>query len=405
MTRCRGCGDDDARPVLDLGLQPLCNRFVSRPGDPEFLHPMVVGSCASCGLVQLIGELVPADEMRPRVDWITYREPEKHLDHLAQQVAELPGLTAGSTAVGVSFKDDSLLTRLRERLGARTYRLDASRDLGIKASGAGVETIQHHLNEVTASRIAHFRGRADIVVARHILEHAHEPHALVDALFQLARPGGYVLLEAPDCTRGLDHGDASTLWEEHAIYLTPGTFRSLSYASRLETVLSLTIPSEPEGLVIGVFRRSPDGIARERSGGADLERGDRFAQRLQRLRRVAASQLRGHGRVALFGAGHLGCTFVDLLDLKDAVEFFVDDHPQKRGRFMPGNHLPIRGSEELISRRPDLCFLSFAPESEQSVVGRNAPFLDGGGRFASIFPGVKPATGSPVLPFEAVIST
>ena len=96
-----------------------------------------------------------------------------------------------------------------------------------------------------------------------------------------------------------------------------------------------------------------------------------------------------HGGIAILGAGHLACTFLNLLGLQDHVDFLVDDNPHKRGMYMPGSRLPIFESRALIERSIRLCMLSVNPESEDRVIQRNQDFTQGGGQFASIFPASK----------------
>jgi pyrroline-5-carboxylate reductase len=93
------------------------------------------------------------------------------------------------------------------------------------------------------------------------------------------------------------------------------------------------------------------------------------------------------GKIALFGAGHMGCTFVNLLQLQNLVDFFVDDNPDKAGLYMPGSRLPIYPSSALLGREIKLCLLSLNPAIEEKVIQKNRAFLDAGGRFVSIFPG------------------
>ena len=78
--------------------------------------------------------------MVPPHDWITYNEPEGHLDELVDTLMALPGVGPGAVAGGVSFKDDSTLARL-ERKGLQTWRLDLHEDLGVsdRRSGWNVE--------------------------------------------------------------------------------------------------------------------------------------------------------------------------------------------------------------------------------------------------------------------------
>lgn len=405
MTACRGCGRAAAVTLFDLGPQALCNRFLVRPDDHEQRWPLAIGHCVACGLVQLTGELIPADAMRPRVDWITYREPEAHLDGVAETLGALADLGDEPVVHGITFKDDSLLARMRERRGARIYRLDLEADLGIDDPRAGVETIQQRLDVKTARRIARARGRADVVIARHILEHVHEPRPFIEAVLELAAPDGSVVIEVPDCTRGLTHGDASTVWEEHAAYFTEATFHRCLAAAGLRIENAMRVPNALEDLLVAVTRRGPSPAFP--AADAEVARGPRFVAEVTRAREAAPSALASwrasRGGIALFGAGHLGCTFVDLLGLRQDVEFFVDDHPQKRGLFMPGSHLAIKGSAELVAERISLCLLSLAPESEATVIARNPAFVAAGGVFASIFPGIERPAGSAVLPFEAIL--
>src|SRR5438093_54758 len=81
--------------------------------------------------------------------------------------------------------------------------------------GCGVETIQDKLTLAQARQIAARRGETDVIIARHILEHAHDLHAFIEAVRALAKPGGYVLFEVPDCTLAFEKQDITTLWEEH----------------------------------------------------------------------------------------------------------------------------------------------------------------------------------------------
>ena len=80
-----------------------------------------------------------------------------------------------------------------------------------------------------------------------------------------------------------------------------------------------------------------------------------------------------------------------MLGLKEYIEFVVDDHPSKRGLYMPGSRLPIMGSSALVERGIKLALLTVAVESEDKVIQRNQAFAQAGGAFASIFPASRHA--------------
>ncbi|HUI07370.1 MAG TPA: class I SAM-dependent methyltransferase [Verrucomicrobiae bacterium] len=394
MKTCQLCGQQAVETLIDFGPQPICNRFPKVVTDPEATFPMVLEQCRACGLVQTT-QPVPAEELRPRVDWITYTEPEGHLDTVADKLARLPGLTGSATFAGISFKDDSLLRRMRKRGFTSTWRLDPQADLGVTEQGTGVETLQKRLTPESARRIAANRGRVDVLLVRHIFEHAHRPLQFAAALKELTKPDGYVVIEIPEAEKALDLCDYSMLWEEHVLYFTPVTFRQCFAQCGFSLVSYECFPYTLENCLLGVARIDPNPAREAARADRELQRADRFAAGLagqrQQFRQFLTQHRKTQGPVAIFGAGHLAATFINLLGLKKHIDFVADDNPNKRGLFMPGSKLPILGSASLVERDVKLCLLTVAVESEEKVIQKNQAFVRTGGAFASIFPASRHA--------------
>ena len=390
MSRCQVCGARRVTVLLDLGVQPVCNRFLTSPTEHEYRHDLVLGQCQACGLVQLVSPFVPAAELRPRYDWVTYREPEEHLDRLAETICQLPGLGRRPTAAGISFKDDSLLARLASR-GFRTWRVDPAGDLGIEGHGAGVETIQDRLDAQRSAELVERHGQPDVLIARHILEHAQDLRRFTQALRALLGPTGSLVLEVPDCTPALDTCDYTTLWEEHTVSFTPQTFRGCCHRLNLAVSHVEAFPYAMENSLVAIGQFRGD-LAGERLAANALEqelaRAQVFAKQLGACRTLWQQRLtacrESRGRIAVFGAGHLSCTFLNVMGTSPWVEFVVDDHPNKQGLFMSGSHLPIRGSSALLSEGIRLCLLGMGPEGEDRLIQRQALFIERGGVFASL---------------------
>lgn len=386
-----GCLSCDARVavLLDFGPQPPSNRF-ERPQDaPSERHPLAVAQCQGCGLIQLT-EPMPPSMVKSRFEWLAYNEPEGHLDDLVARLRALPGVGREARIAGLTYKDDSTLARFN-RLGyANTYRYDPASDLGITDRCAGLESLQAAFNAASAGRLADRYGRADLVLARHILEHAHRPKAFVQALKKLAKPGGYVVFEVPDATKFVRACDYSFIWEEHVTYLSRPTLASLLEQGGIVLQDAHVYPYPLEDSLIAVVRNAaPATPSAPRAPAALLDDGRRFAARYAETRTKLQSLLgdwRSRGRhVAVFGAGHLAAKFINLLGLESLVEYVVDDNPEKQALLMPGSRLPIRGSDIVLSGAVDLCLLSLNPESEQKVRAKYASYLERGGQFSSIF--------------------
>ncbi len=392
MKTCLMCKNPSIAKLLSFPPQPISNRFLKDPAGPEFLHSMKIAGCPSCGLVQLTNP-VPCAELLPRYDWITYNEPEGHLDNLAEIIASLPGIGRNSIICGTSFKDDSLLRRMNERGIPGTWRLDPDGDLGIKTRAAGVETVQDRISPETARATAAKHGKADVVIARHILEHAYDMQRLLEGLNCLGKEDSYLVIEVPDCERAFRTLDYTTLWEEHLAYFTGATFSRVFPQHGFEIVRTERYPYPFEDSLVCISKRT--GTPAAPTNGAGVADGESaLAAQFAASFEVRAEAIRAHldkvrrkeGKVAIFGAGHLTCVFVNLFNLASIVDFVVDDNPDKRDLFMPGSHLPIRESAALISEKVRLCLMCLSPESEEKVIRNNSRFVQSGGRFESVIP-------------------
>jgi SAM-dependent methyltransferase len=380
---------NNVRPLVEFGPQPPSNRFEFKASPEKERHPLTIGQCAGCGLVQLISSM-PPDTVKARFEWLVYNEPENHLDALVDRAIGLSDLGLGKRIIGLTYKDDTTLARFRRAGRKNTYRYDPAQDLEIQDRSAGLETIQGILAASPLTQLVVKHGLADLLVARHVLEHAHDPVSLLASLGKLTAPGGYLLLEVPDCTKFIDACDYSFVWEEHVTYFSAESLAALIDRAGL-TLHEIFVHSYPyEDALLAIVRNDAPGRAR-RSEAEEirglLEAGANFAENYKNVKAQIQSRLRRwreHGkRIAVFGAGHLAAKFINFYEVDELIECVIDDHENKRGMLMPGSRVPIRGAATL--KDIDICLLSLNPDSERKVVAKHQDFRDGGGQFMSIF--------------------
>jgi hypothetical protein len=386
---CLLCRKNAVRPLVAFGPQPASNRFEFAAA-PEFeRHPLSIGQCGACGLIQLISPM-PADMVKPRFEWLVYNEPEGHLDALVARATSLPGMAPGKRILGLTYKDDTTLARFGRAGYRTTYRCDPALDLGVKDLCAGLETIQGALVAAPVSALVAKYGLADLLIVRHVLEHAHDPGALLATLSKLTTPGGFMIFEVPDCTKFIDACDYSFVWEEHITYFSAATLAALVDHAGLTLHETFAYPYPYEDALIAIVRNdAPDraGPGRVQDIADLLMAGGIFADSYADVKGQIQSRLRrwrqDGKRVAIFGAGHLAAKFINLYGLADLVECVIDDHENKREMLMPGSRVPIRAAAAL--KDIDICLLSLNPESERKVVAKHQAFRDRGGQFMSIF--------------------
>jgi len=123
--------------------------------------------------------------------------------------------------------------------------------------------------------------------------------------------------------------------------------------------------------------------------GVDLRMVGQYAESFSRWTQEYHSLLDSYTRdgrqVALYGAGHLTCAFVNFHGLAKQIAFVADDTVQKQGLYMPKCGVPVRPKEALDAAQTPLCLLGFSPEIEDKVIANNERFVAAGGRFNSVF--------------------
>lgn len=393
-SECTVCRSDKLRSILSFGRQPPANRFIPPGGrltDSEERHPLSLGVCRQCGTIQLVDRM-PIDAIRPRYEWLVYNEPEGHLDDLVDRLTNLPGVSLASRILGITYKDASTLDRMARR-GFIRARCVSVGDFEVPVNPFGLETIQAVLSEeANIARLRRLYGAADVVLFRHVAEHAQNASRLIGALRGLLAPGGYIVLEVPDSERIISAGNHAFVWEEHFSYFTATSLSRLADAVGAELAWFGRYVYPYEDSLIAVLRFN--GVLAKSTGqpAAVTESSEsvvNFAATLEQSRvrwRAELESYRAHGEtMAIFGAGHLAVKFINFLNVGDLIDCVVDDHPQKAGLLMPGSHRPIVRSSELTARGVTVCISTLSPESEARVRQKLATFFDSGGRFVPAF--------------------
>jgi hypothetical protein len=387
---CLVCGSDRLVEKLDVGHHPVATFFLKDQGAPERTFRLALGQCEACGTIGSTA-IVPHDALVPPYDWLFAREPEEHLDGVVEQIVALPGVTTDSVIGALTYKDDTTVERFRKKGFSNTWRIKVDADLGVADPAANIETIQKLTNPDRMAAIARKYGAADVMIVRHILEHAEDLQAFIGGISALVKPGGIVMVEVPDCTTSLRLNDYCMVWEEHSLYLTPQTFEPLLSIGGFEPIRTDVYPLPFENSLVQLARKTgvPGPVKIGAAAKAQVGMLDRYAAAYEpakrELRNLLEKVRREQGPIALFGAGHLAAAFANFMDVADLIEFVADDTPQKQGKFLPGARLPILPSAALVERGIKLCLLALSINNENNVIGRNPAFTAAGGEFRSVF--------------------
>jgi len=395
ITSCRSCGGDDLHIILDLGTQPISNALLTQAelDLPEMRFPLAVAFCPACTLLQLT-ETVPPDVLYRRdYPYFSSSSPAL-LKHSAEHVDALVGkyrLGPESFVVEVASNDGYLLRNFVDR-NIDCLGIDPADGPAARANTTGVPTRHDFFGLRCAEKLAVEGKLADVVIANNVVAHVDDINDFVAGFARLLKPTGVAVFELAYAVDLIEHCEFDTIYHEHLFYhtlhgLTPLFQRHGLYLNDVERLpihggsLRLTV-SRTTALSPELDQLFADEAA---LGVGKVSFYNDFAHRVRALRVSLADLLvseKAKGkRIACYGAAAKGATLVNYLDLGETFfEFVADVNPFKQGKYMPGQHIPIRHPDQLVADQPDYVLLlvwNFAGE----VMRQQRTYRERGGSF------------------------
>jgi C-methyltransferase C-terminal domain/Putative zinc binding domain/Methyltransferase domain len=332
VTACGICGGKDLAPILDMGEQPLAERY-----DDDRRYPLALLECQDCTLVQL-GYIVDGHEMfPPDHPYATgnTRVLREHFAELARQVRAPLG--PGSVIVDIGANDGTFLEACPER--AVRIAVEPTNQAR-KCREKGLITYQEFFTADLAARIAREHGQAEVITACNVLAHVPEPHDFLAGVSALL--AGTFITENHHWRSVADYLQIDTIYHEHLRYYSIASLSRLLAMHGLPVIATSDIPTHG-----GSFRT----YARKNRSDLQARAGEAAA--------ALYGLLEGLGE-PVYGIGAT-TRATPLLHWAGIAPFIacVCEVPgsEKIGKMMPGSSIPIVDEVRLLEDQPPFALL------------------------------------------------
>ena len=363
-TKCLVCNSTELEQIIDLGSHPFADTFVpeSRFGEADNIYPLVCDLCMQCGHVQTRYETSP-DARYSQVDY-SYTSSNsnfsrKHWEDYAREVSGAIGIKNDSFVVEIGSNDGYLSEQFIKN-GHRAIGVDPSPYVAELAKKRGVETIVGLFGKAPAEKIIAKYGKADLVIANNVFNHADNPVEFTRAVADTLKNDGSFVFEQPYWLIGVESGKFDQIYHEHVSYFTVKSVAAL--LDRAGMVItsaqvvdyhggSLRVIAQKKEQAHETCEEAKKMIAKEEARGLfEIETYKNFMQRnlLQRsrfLQKVHHIKEEG-GAIIAVGAAAKGNTFLNFYKLdRTIIDYVTDSSPHKKGKYTPATRIPIVGDE------------------------------------------------------------
>ena len=374
---CRACGSGPLEPILDLGMHPPSESFLSpaHVNDPEVFYPLTVVWCRNCSLLQLDVTVDPGEIFDDYAYFSSYSTSwVSHAERLVDSLVERFSLHADTLIVEIASNDGYLLQHVLAR-GLKGVGIEPSRTVAEAAIEASIPTIQKFFDATTVDEIlAQLEQRADVIIANNVLAQVPSLQTFIAGLPRLLAPHGVVTIEVPHVMRLLADLQFDTVYHEHYSYFSLHAIDVAMRAAGMSVFDVEEIPTHGGSIRVYAQHRSADSLRPPESSvdrllATEIDRGItsidpyvRFASEVPRIKQDLLEFLigrrRSDQRIVGYGAPGKANTLLNYCGIRtDLIDFLVDRNPYKHGRFTPGTHIPILPPEALVEVQPDVVII------------------------------------------------
>lgn len=222
VSHCGLCGSPNLAPILDMGEQPLPERYGS-----DERYPLALLECAACTLVQL-SHIAPPSEVFAGDHSYSSGNTKALRDHfagLAREIGRIAG--PGQLVVDVGCNDGTLLKAVRGEVPDMQVLGVEPTGQAVSAAAKGIEVCREFFTAAAGKRLRQEHGPAKVVTACNVLAHIPDPHDFAAGIAYLLADDGVLIAEVHDVASVLDGLQVDTVYAEHNFYWSVTTLSRL----------------------------------------------------------------------------------------------------------------------------------------------------------------------------------
>ena len=402
---CRFCGTKLQHTLVDLGMSPLCESYVSpdRLNQMEPFYPLHVYVCDSCFLVQLEQYVSPEEIFSEYAYFSSYSDSWlAHAKDYTEMIVKRLKLSDRSRVIELASNDGYLLQYFVQK-GIPALGIEPAANVAAVAEAKGVPTLVKFFGRETAHELVSERGQVDLVIGNNVLAQVPDLNDFVAGMKIVLKPDGVITLEFPHLMRLMDENQFDTIYHEHFSYFSFLTAEKIFSNHGLTLFDVEELPTHGGSLRIygrhvtdntkPISDRAAELRKREQDAGfGDLEHYLTFGEKVRETKRKLLEFLIGAKRegkaIAGYGAPGKGNTLLNYCGIRsDFIDYTVDRNPYKQGKYLPGTRIPIFDPQKISETKPD--YVLILPWNfKDEIMAQMSGIRDWGGRFVVPIPEV-----------------
>ncbi|KAF7774133.1 hypothetical protein PCIT_a0531 [Pseudoalteromonas citrea] len=400
---CRLCNEEDISLAVSMHPIPPQELYLETKEQAQAIprFPVDVYFCNNCSHVQQL-DILDSDTLWQEYTYLSGQAKgmKQHFESFTKAAIKKHALGRSGLVVDIGSNDGSLLVNF-QKVGFSVQGVDPASQVAKFAQAQGIPTIVSGFAPEVASEIIAEHGKAKVITAFNAYAHADDLHAMTRGIKALLDDDGVFFFEVQYLLDVIDKVLIGSIFHEHMSHHSLIPLQRFLAQHQLE-IIDVEHVSIQHGSLIGAVQHM--GGKRHIYPSVDEQISIEIAQKLNHFSKIsqlkaAISNLKADAQaltmqlindnctIAAFGAARSGQTLISQLGIEGVIQYILDDHPQKVGKYPAGDGIPIVPTSTLLEKMPDYTIILAWVHCER-IIRDNQAYLDKGGKFIVLTPKV-----------------
>lgn len=389
---CRVCDSEELEMVIDLGLQPWCNHFLTKDEiGKEPYYPLRVMFCLECHTAQL-DFTVKKEIMFGNHTYLSgvTKSLSESFRKIAGEVQERFNPDNHKMSVLDIGSNDGTQLKHYQQLGWEVLGVESSATTARIATEAGVPTLHTFFNLETMQSIGR---KFNIINAAGVFFHLEELHSVTNGIKYGLQKNGVFVVQFLYMKSIMENDAFDQIYHEHLLYYTLETIQVLLEKHALEMFDAYLSPMHGGQMVAFVGHPGEHGkterlkalIRDEQQAGCNaIEAYKEFSERIVEMKKQNIAYLKTAKKegkkIFGFGAPVKGNTLLNYFQVgTDFIDCLLEKNTLRKGLYSPGMHIPILMESE-VEEVPDIYYV-LAWNFKKEILQNNQHLVEKGVEF------------------------
>ena len=388
------------RKFLDLGLQPLANKYLKKKDlieKKDHLYHLEVGFNAKTKLVSILN-IISAEKMFDN----------KYPYRSSMSKTMLNSFKKLAQKVTKTFNPNFII-EIGSNDGAFIKNFDKKKVIGIEpcsnmaniTKNMGYKTYSNFWDIKLAKKIKSKVKNIDIIYAANTVSHIRNLNLFFNSINHILSDNGILIIEDPSLLECFKKVSYDQFYNEHIYIFSLLSIKNLIKKYKLEVFNIEKLSTHGGSLRYYIKRDSNNKFRTNKKVKEQLNQEikfglDRFLTYIKfsknvenskkKLKAIFSKLKKQNKKIIGYGSTAKACTILSFCKItSETLDYFFDTTPNKIGKYMPGSHIYVKRYSKPLTNEADYVFLG-AWNFKKEIFKKEKKYIKNGGKFITHVP-------------------